>query len=235
MDLDCCEGDDLRARAIWGLFGRSPFAPFVEMANKVQECTDLVPELFDAFFEGDYEQVRTMSERISHLEHEADVAKTRVRDSLPRSLFLPVDRRDLLDVLSSLDAIADCAEDVGILFTLREMEPHEALVPDLKSLVRRVAATVDKALEIVRHMEVLADVGFTGREAQNVRDMIDELGRLEHEADIVQDELARRLFAIEDDIKPGSLFVWNKIFNKVGDMANHAEKCGNRLRLFFAS
>ena len=143
-------------------------------------------------------------------------------------------RRDLLDVLSSLDAIADCAEDIGILFTLRKMEPHDELVGPLKSLVRRVMATVQKALEIVRQMEVLAEVGFTGREADRVRDLIDELGRLEHEADIVQDDLARKLFGMEDDIKPGSLFVWNKIFNKIGDMANHAEKCGNRLRLFFA-
>lgn len=224
----------MRTRAIWGIFGRSPFSPFIEMADKVDACTAMVPVLFDAFFEGNYEEVRDIAERISHLEHEADVAKTRVRDTLPRSLFLPVDRRDLLDVLSSLDAIADCAEDVGILFTLREMEPHDALVPDLKSLVRRVMATVDKALEIVRQMEVLAEVGFTGREADRVRHLIDELGRLEHEADIVQDELARKLFSIEDEIKAGSLFVWNKIFNKIGDMANHAEKCGNRLRLFFA-
>lgn len=224
----------MMVRSIFGLFAKSPFTPFLEMADRVEECTNQVPVLFDAFFEGNYDQIREISEQISHLEHEADVAKTKVRDSLPRSIFLPVDRRDLLDVLSSLDAIADCAEDVGILFTLRRMEPHEELVPALKSLVRRVMATVQKALEIVRQMEVLAEVGFTGREAERVRDLIDELGRLEHEADIVQDDLARRLFEIEDKIKPGSLFVWNKIFNKVGDMANHAEKCGNRLRLFFA-
>lgn len=221
-------------RSIFGLFAKSPFRPFIEMADRVEECCAQVPVLFDAFFEGNYEEMREITERISHLEHEADVTKTKVRDSLPRSLFLPVDRRDLLDVLSSLDAVADCAEDVGILFTLRRMEPHDELIPPLKSLVRRVMVTVTKSLEIVRQMEVLADVGFTGREAERVREMIDELGRLEHEADIVQDDLARRLFSIEDEIKPGSLLVWNKIFNKVGDMANHAEKTGNRLRLFFA-
>lgn len=224
----------MMVRSIFGLFAQSPFTPFLEMADKVEACTNQVPVLFDAFFEGNHEEVREIAERISHLEHEADVTKTKVRDALPRSLFLPVDRRDLLDVLSSLDAVADCAEDVAILFTLRDMEAHEELVPSLKSLVRRVMATVEKSLEIVREMEIVADASFTGREALRVRAMIDELGRLEHEADIVQDDLARRLFAIEESIKPGSLLMWNKIFNKVGDMANHAEKCGNRLRLFFA-
>lgn len=217
------------------MFAPSPFGPMIELADKVKETADEIPVLFEAFFENDYDRVIEISERISHLEHEADVVKTRVRDSIPKSLFLPVDRRDLLDVLSSLDAIADCAEDVGILFTLRTMEAHEDLIGPLKSLVRRVQATVDAAVEIVRHMSPVSDAGFQGREAERVIRMIDELGRLEHEADIVQDDLARKLFAMEDDIKPGSLFIWNKIFNKVGDMANHAEKMGNRLRLFFAS
>lgn len=222
-------------RSILGLFADSPFASMIELADKVKACSDEVPVLFDAFFADDYDSVIEIAERISHLEHEADVVKTRVRDGLPKSLFLQVDRRDLLDVLSSLDAVADCAEDVGILFTLRKMEPHEELIGPLKSLVRRVTATVDKAVEIVHAMDVVSKSGFAGKEADKIIHMIDELGRLEHEADIVQDDLARRLFAMEDDIKPGSLFIWNKIFNKVGDIANHAEKMGNRLRLFFAS
>lgn len=224
----------MMVRSILGLFAESPFTPFLEMANRVEECADQIPVLFDAFFDGNYERVHELAEVISHLEHEADVTKTQVRDALPKSLFMPVDRRDLLDVLSSLDAVADCAEDVAILFTLRKMESHEALAPALKSLVRRVMATVHKSLEIVREIVVLSDASFTAREALRIRGMIDELGRLEHEADLVQDDLARKLFEIEDDIKPGSLLMWNKIFNKVGDMANHAEKVGNRLRLFFA-
>jgi len=84
-------------------------------------------------------------------------------------------------------------------------------------------------------LDALAMAGFGGPEAADVLRMIDELGRLEHAADIVQDDLARRLFSIEDRIKPGSLLIWNKIFNKVGDMANHAERMGNRTRLFMAS
>lgn len=224
----------MMVRSIFGLFAKSPFGNLIELADKVEECAEQVPVLFDAFFEGNNEALREISEQISHLEHEADVVKTRVRDGLPKSIFMAVDRRDFLDVLSSLDAIADCAEDVGILFSLRQMEPHDELIGPLKSLVRRVMATVSKACEIVRQLDVLADVGFSGREATRVLALIDELGRLEHEADLVQDDLARRLFSIEDQIKPGSLLIWNKIFNKVGDMANHAEKMGNRLRLFFA-
>ncbi len=222
-------------RSIFGMFGTSPFVPMIEHSEVVLETSRLVPTLFEAFFEGDYERVHALSKEISEMEHKADRIKTKVRDALPRTIMLPVDRRDVLEALSSLDGIADCAEDVGILFTLRKMEPHDELVGPLKSLVRRVMVTVEKACEVVAQLEMLSQVGFTGPNVDHVIEMIDEIGRLEHEADVVQDDLARRLFAIEDNIAPGSLLIWNKIFNKVGDMANHAERLGNRLRLFFAT
>lgn len=221
-------------RSFLGLFGESPFPYLREMAHRVRECADEVPKLFDAFFEGDYDQVLAIAERISHLEHEVDVVKTRIRDSMPKTRFMPVDRRDLLEVLATLDAVADAAEDVGKLFTLREMEPHEELIDALKSLVRRVDRTVDQAVEVVEALEELAEVGFAAKESERVMEMLDELNRLEHKADTVQDELARQLFAIEDDIKPGSLYIWSKIFSELGDMANSAEKMGNRLRLFLS-
>lgn len=225
---------DVRIRSIWGLIADSPFSAFAEMAVKVDACTALVPDLFDAYFEGDHVAVRALAEQISHLEHEADVTKTEVRDAMPYSLFLPVDRRDALDVLASLDAVADCAEDVAILFTLRRMEPHDTLMAPLRVLLERVMLTVTKSLTIVKELEGVSRSSFVGREAQRIRGMIDELGELEHEADKAQDVLAKALFSLEDEIKPASLLMWGKIFNKVGDMANHAERAGNRLRLFFA-
>ncbi len=222
------------ARSILGIFSKNPFEAMKALGVKVGECAEVIPLLFDAYFEGDYEQVGLYAERLSQLEYEADLLKIEARDHLPRSLFMPVDRRDFLDAVSSLDAIADCAEDVGILFTLRQMEPHSELIDPLKGLVRRVMETVRQALEIVERLDHAANTGFSGPDAAELTRMIDELGRLEHAADIVQDDLARRLFSIEDSIKPGSLMLWNKIFNKVGDMANHAERMGNRTRLFLA-
>ena len=224
----------MMVRSILGLFAESPFGPLRELGVKVRACTAAVPELFEVFFEGDYEAVHAKAEEISHLEHEADVAKDKVRDKLPKTIFLPVDRRDLLDVIAILDAVADSAEDVAILFTLRKMEPHEELVAPLKKLLRRVMAVVDQTVAVLEQLDVLVEAGFEGPEAVRLKEMIDELNRLEHEADIVQDDLARKLFALEDEIKPGSLFLWNKILNKVGDIANTAEKMGNRLRLFIA-
>ena len=224
----------MMVRSFFGLFGDSPFPYLTEMAHKVRECVDEVPKLFDAFLDGDYDRVLSLAEKISDLEHEVDVVKTRIRDSMPKSRFMPVDRRDMLEVLATLDAVADAAEDVAELFSLREMEPHEELIDPLKSLVRRVDRAVDQAVAVVEALEVVAEMGFTGKEADRVMEMIDELNRLEHKADLAQDEVTRQLFAIEDEIKPASLCMWCKIFNELGDIANSAERMGNRLRLFLS-
>ncbi len=224
----------MMVRSILGLFTKSPFHALQNLGHKVKDCAYQVPVLFDTFFDGDYDGVLEVAERISHLEHEADVVKNRVRDELPKSLMLPVDRRDFIDVISALDAIADCAEDIGVLFTLRKMEPHEQLVAPLQELVRRVMNVVDKACELIAFLQPLADAGFDGEPARKAIAMMEELSALERLADDAQDKLARELFAIEDEISTGSLYIWNKIFNKIGDMANHAERMGLRMRLFLA-
>lgn len=221
-------------RSFFGLFSDSPFPYLREMAHQVRECADEVPKLIDAFLEGDDEEVRAIAENISHLEHEVDVVKTRIRDGMPKTRFMPVDRRDMLEVLATLDAVADAAEDFAKLFTIRDMEPHEPLIEPLQSLVRRVDRTVDKAVEVVEALEVLAESGFADKEAERVMELLDELNRLEHEADVVQDQLSRQLFDLEEQIGPISLMMWNEIISELGDMANSAERMGNRLRLFLS-
>ena len=72
-------------------------------------------------------------------------------------------------------------------------------------------------------------------EAQRVLDRIRRVGELEHEADQLQEALSRRLFVIEDGLKPGALYLWIEIIRRLGSVANRAEKAANRLRMFLAT
>jgi len=115
------------------------------------------------------------------------------------------------------------------------MERHEEMVEPLKILLPQVLRVVDQTVKIINHLEILVEVGFKGPQVDAARQMIDELGRLEHEADLTQDALAITLFStLGDNIPASSLFLWNKILNKVGDLANTSEKVGARVRLFLA-
>ena len=148
---------------------------------------------------------------------------------------IDVSRGDLLQVLSAQDAIADNAEDLGVLISMRKMEP----VPDevaelLLRLVHKCIQVVRQSTEVVDYLGTLVHSSFAGPEAQKVLELIDDLDREEHEADKIQDQLAKAFFRNEDHFKPAAIFLWMKIFNKVGDLANFAEKMTHRVRLFMA-
>lgn len=217
------------------LFARSPFGPIQEHQCKVQACAELAAPIIEACLVGDHEQVKMLAKQISRLEQEADAIKNRTRDGLPKSLFMPVSRGDLLNVLAVQDSIADCAEDLGVLLTMRRMEPLPADVADLlRAHVQASLEAVYQGTEVIEQLDKLVEASFSGPEAQRVLALIDLLDQKEHLADKVQDQLAKGFFIKEDAFKPAAIYLWMKIFNKVGDLANFSEKLGHRVRLFLA-
>lgn len=216
------------------LLGRSPFGALGALMDKVVTCCNGVHDVIEALIAGDQDQVVAHAKEVSRRECAADEVKNEIRDRLPSTLFLPVDRRDLLELVAQMDAIADCAEDVGVLLTLRPLEVPEAMVPLLRIYLERVMATVDTAAQLIRVMEGLLASGFGGNPADQARALIHELARKEHEADKIQDQIAKMLFHHEDRLAPVAIFMWTKVLNKIGDMANHAENVGDRIRLFLA-
>ena len=64
--------------------------------------------------------------------------------------------------------------------------------------------------------------------------MITELGKIESESDHLAEDAKRALFLIEDELGVGTYF-WYKLIEWIANMADHAEKVGNRLRLLIAN
>lgn len=83
--------------------------------RKVHPCAGPLPALRDAMRSLDIVKLKEAAERIRQVEHEADEIRHRIRDHLPETLFLPVDRGDLLDMLAARDAMADKAGEVAVL------------------------------------------------------------------------------------------------------------------------
>lgn len=220
---------------IFNIFRKSPFEPLQEMMAKVKECAFEVKPLYEALLDGDREKVRRMAERISHLEFEADQIKNRLRASLPRGILMPVARADILEILANEDAIADAAEDVAVLMTLKEdLTVTSQLRECLLSLVDGVLEVVELASKVIEELDLLVETSFSGPEAQRVISMIDEVCDVEHHADEVQREVTRNFLSHEAKFSSGELWLWLKIVAKTGDIANYAERMCNRVRLFLS-
>lgn len=216
------------------LIVRSPLSGIATLMERVVQCSEEVPALIECLTQGQQPAIEAKAREISVLEGRADDAKNAVRESLPHRLFLPVDRRDVLKLISQIDAIADCAEDVGVLLTIRVMEVPVEMRELLHVFVQRVMETVRTAAALVGTLAPLLESGFSKKVIQQAKSLIDELHRKEHEADKVQDQIAKVLFRQEGRLSPVAIFMWTKVLNKVGDMANHAENVGDQFRLLTA-
>ena len=215
-------------------FVKSPLPRIVDLMAAVRGCAVKIPEIVERLQAEDQAGVARLAKETSILEGAADDVKNAARTALPVGLLLPFDRRDALKLISEIDAIADCAEDVGVLLTLRPLVVPESMRERLDEFVRRVMATLDTTSELVGTLERLERSGFGGPAAEDALALVEELGRREHEADKLQDQCAKSLFAAEDTMSPVALFMWTKVLNKLGDMANHAENVGDQFRLLVA-
>jgi uncharacterized protein len=213
------------------LFGRSPFLPLQTHMEKVGRCIDKVPALFEALEKKDYAILSAIATEISNLEHDADVTKNDIRNNLPSTLFLPVSRQSLLEILSLQDSIADRAEDLGVLLTLKNLEVPKTLSKLLHELVYKNLKTFNGARAIIQEMGLLLESSFGGQEAQKVRKMIHEVAYNEHETDLIQREFLKKIFDISDDMSPSSFFLWTKIVQELSAISDSAEKLANRVRM----
>ena len=216
------------------LFGKSPFSALQGHMRVVLECVHEMPALFVALASGDHNEVAAVKNIIFEKEEEADKIKNEMRNRLPKSLFMPVDRRDLLEVLQMQDSIADTAQDIAGLLVERPMELPEFMQEPMFALTHRCVDVCEKAAEIIEELDELLEMGFRGKEASRVEEMVTALNKLEDETDKLGLELSRRLFEHEDEIKPVSVMMWYQLIQWVGDLADYAEKVGDRLRLMIA-
>jgi predicted phosphate transport protein (TIGR00153 family) len=213
------------------LFGKSPFEPLYQHMCKVKKCVDLIQPLMRAFIDEDFDKVSAITKLIFKAEHEADLMKKEIRINLPKGIFLPVARGDILRFLKEQDNIADATEDLAALLAMRRMKVPAELKDALQNLVDEVIEAFDLTMKVSSEIKLLAETSFEGAEAHKVMDMIERIKIKEWEADKAQMRAAQKMFSLEDKLDPVSVMMWMQIFRELGNLANHAENTGDQLRI----
>ena len=213
------------------LFGRSPFAPLQSHMEKVSECVEKTKELFAAVELKDYVQLERLAKEISELEHAADLTKNDIRNHLPKSLYLAIDREALLEILAIQDNIADKVEDVAVLLTLKKLEMPSFLKDEFHQFLMKNIECFNDARKIIKELYDLLESSFGGLEAEKVRQMIDDVAFKEHEADIIQRKLLQKVFQNENEMSYGTFHLWQKIFEATAAISNLSEKLAYRIRM----
>jgi len=216
------------------LFRRSPLEALHQHLEKVRECCNQLPLLVKAFGEQDPVKLRRKVEKISDLEHEADIIKNEIREHLPHRMFMPVNRSDILTFLKQEDAIADSVEDIARLMEMRKTSVPPELKNELMKLVDKVLETVTALITACSRIKALSQSSFSRAEEEKVSELIRVIDRKEFEADVIQQNCAKKMFEMEKKIDTISIMFLMRIVGELGSVADHAQDTGDRLRCIIA-
>ena len=220
--------------SISNLIGKSPIKPLQDHMGLVVNCAALTHPFFEAVINENWGLAEDIFSQIADGENQADDLKKQFRLNMPKSLFMPVSRGDLLGMLSQQDNIANTAKDVCGIVLGREMSIPAALQTDFLGYVKSTVETCEKAKKAINELDELLETGFSGQEVKFVKKLIRDLDTQEQKVDKKERKLRHRLFKIEDQLPPVHVMFLYSTIDNIGEIADIAERVGNQLELLLA-
>ena len=209
---------------------KTPFIQLVEHMCKVSEGIEILEKGLIRYYEGEYENFTDIAKKISKIEHEADIIKGNIRNHLPSSLLMPVDKGKFLWALREQDAILDHAENLSEMLDMR----HTKIPKELQKLfiehAELVMDTVKAMEDAVCNIRDLVETGFVRREREQTKEYIYKVHELEWKADKKKYEMNKGIYKLEKKLKPMDVYHLLKITHWVDEIADHAENVADWLR-----
>lgn len=224
----------LSMNPFYSLFGNSPIKPIQTHMNLVVECAEQLIPFIQNVFKENWTEVEDVHKTIVSLEKQADKIKKEIRQQLPKGLFLPVPRSDLLNMLRIQDKIANKSKDIAGIILGRHLVFPDNIKDAYKDLFLKSLAATQQARKTINELDELLETGFGGKEVDIVEDMISDLDDIEHETDEIQIKLRYQLFKIEKDLPPVDVMFLYQIILWTGELADQAQKVGGQFQLLIA-
>jgi len=222
------------ANVLANIFGSSPVRPLEKHIGIAFSCAKQLNGFFAAAIKGDWEKAAVVRAEIERLEHAADDLKKKIRLGLPKSLFMPVPREDLLELLLVQDKIANRTKDVSGVVLGRKLPIPADIADQFLEFVDRNVDAAKQARKSVRELDELFTAGFRGAEVELVTALIEELDQIETDTDDKQAALRAAVYAIEETLNPVDAVFLYKVIELTGEIADMAERVGRRLELLLS-
>jgi len=216
------------------MFGRSPIRPLEAHMLKVHLCVKELEPFFEAVLSQKWPEAARIQQDIVRLENEADDLKRDLRLHLPKGLFLPVSRSDLLELLTVQDRLANRAKDIAGLVLGRNMIFPDVVASSFTDFLQRCIEASRQSNVAINELDELLETGFSGSEIKLVETMIAEISRVERDTDDRQIKLRHIVFDLETALPPVNVMFLYKIIEWTGELADRAREIGDRLQILLA-
>ena len=213
---------------------KSPFEQLLKHMGKVSECVDILGDGLLRYYKGDYISFSEIAEHVSTLEHEADLIKSNLRNHLPNSLFLPVDKGKFMWALREQDKILDHAENLAKMLDMRHTKIPKELQEVFIEHTELVVKTVTAMENAVENIQDLVETGFVKREREQTKEFVHKVHDYEWKADQKKYEMTKGIYKLEKTLNSMDMYHLLKIADWVDDIADHAENVADWLRAMIA-
>ena len=209
----------------------SPFEGLLKHAEKVKECGWAFQQAVECHAAEQCKAFDQYRQDVSKLENEADAIKRSIRAHLPTRM--PVHQFLLFMYLKEQDNVLDSVEDALDWLSYRRTEgiKKQEIKETLFLLVDAVIEPTEELSRMVAEAKKYFD-GYSEKQRNFVKDIIHNLRKREHEADLLEDELKHKVFRLETD--PVAIFHLVKLAEIIGSVADHAENAGDMMRAMIA-
>ena len=213
---------------------KSPFGQLFDHMGKVRKCIDILGDGLLKYYKGDYKSFSQLTDRVSKIEHEADIIKRNLRNHLPSTLFMPVDKGKFLWALREQDKILDHAENLARMLDMRHTKIPKELQGVFIKHIKVVIKTVYAMEKAVENIGDLVETSFVKREREQTKELIRKVHEYEWEADQLKYEMTKGIYKLEKKLDPLDSYHLLKIADWVDDIADHAENVADWLRSMIA-
>lgn len=211
------------------LFGKSPIKPLQEHIELSYLCTQLLGDFLAASSAGDWEQANALQAQIVDAENRADEIKNTIRANLPKFVWMPFARSDVIELLTIQDRMANKSKDVAGLMLGRQIVFPASMSDSIQHMLQLSIEAAAKAKDAIGELDELLETGFSGKEFSVVQNLLGELNTIESKSDAAQVDIRAHLMGLESELPPVDVMFLYRIIDLIGDIADVSQRIGNRL------
>jgi predicted phosphate transport protein (TIGR00153 family) len=184
--------------------GREFFDLFEEAGKNIVRATDLLDQMLRG-----YPERKDLAREILICEQEGDRITHDVIHALNNTFVTPIDREDILDLVSALDDIVDYVEEVADYLGLYKIEAPMEQSIRIAHVLAQAGRQVAEAMPRLRNFDDMSHYTV-------------EVNRLENEGDRLGREAVASLF--EEGIDPLIVIRWKDIYERLEQAIDACEK-----------
>ncbi|MEM2878234.1 MAG: DUF47 family protein [Candidatus Hadarchaeales archaeon] len=224
------------------IIGKGEKTALEKLKNNSQRVFDTVKkagELLKTYFlEKNMEKAETIGKEVSRMETEADRGRREFMEVLHSGAFLPALRGDLARLAESLDRVADVAEGMMRDLLLRRRLMDAVLEAERRNQkVRELWDNISKMVELTeKTVSVMCEsINLLDKNMNTAIEKAKEVDRLEHEVDIIEHDILRNIYALENTFDPVSIYQLASVINRYENVTDRAEDVGDLVAILVYS